>query len=105
MDPSMKTLAVLHHMHRAQLHVDVVQLIMVCWAFLLESFGAEEIGHTRWPTDFLAHACVEVKAMSTPFMCIPSRNKAYIAATSIRQSKAFCFHAVSHGALVRRSWG
>ena len=28
---------------------DVVPPIMVCWAFLLQSVGAEKIGHTRWP--------------------------------------------------------
>ena len=55
---------------------DVVHLIVVCWAFLLQSFGGEQIGHTRWPTEIFAHACVEVKLISTPFMCIPSCNKA-----------------------------
>ena len=48
----------------------------VCWACLLKSFGAEQILHTRWPTEIFAHACVEIKSMSTDFMCIPSRNKA-----------------------------
>ena len=61
---------------------DVVHLIVVCLAFLLQSFGAEQILHTRWPTEIFAHACVEIKSMSTDFMCIPSRNKAFIAATS-----------------------
>ena len=42
---------------------DVVHLIMVCWAFLLQSFGAEQIGHTRWPTEIFAHACVELHHM------------------------------------------
>ena len=55
---------------------DVVHLIVVCWAFLLQSFGAEQILHTRWPTEIFAHACVEIKPISIPFMCIPSRNKA-----------------------------
>ncbi len=31
---------------------DVVHLIVVCWALLLQSFVAERIVHTRWPTDF-----------------------------------------------------
>ena len=55
---------------------DVVHLIMVCWVLLLQSFGAEQIGHTRWPTNICAHACVEIKPISIPFSCIPSRNKA-----------------------------
>ena len=55
---------------------DVVHLIMVCWVLLLQSFGAEQIGHTRWPTNIFAHACVEVKPISIPSSCIPSRNKA-----------------------------
>ncbi len=55
---------------------DVVHLIVVCWALLLQSFGAEQIVHTRWPTEIFAHACVEIKSISTPFMCTPSRNKA-----------------------------
>ena len=32
---------------------EVAYLIMVCWAFLLQSFGAELIGDTRWPTKVL----------------------------------------------------
>ena len=55
---------------------DVVHLIVACWALLFLSFGDEEIVHTRWPTEVFAHACVEVKPISTPVMCIPSRNKA-----------------------------
>ena len=55
---------------------DVVHFIVVCWALLLQSFGAEQIVHTRWPTEIFARACVEVKPISTPFMCIASRNKA-----------------------------
>ena len=70
---------------------DVVHLIVVCWAFLLQSFGAEQIVHTRWPTDIFAHACVEVKPISTPFMCMPSRNKAKIAATSFASRKYSAF--------------
>ena len=54
---------------------DVVDLIVVCWAFLLQSFGAEQIGDTRWPTKEFAHACVEITSISTPFMCVSSRNK------------------------------
>ena len=42
----------------------------------MQSFGGEQIGHTRLPTNIFAHACVEVKFMSIPFSCIPSRNKA-----------------------------
>ena len=48
---------------------EVAHLIMVCWAFLLQSFGAEQIGDTKWPTKVFAHACVEIQSMSTPFMC------------------------------------
>ena len=83
---------------------DVVHLIVVCWAFLLKSFGAEQIVHTRWPTEIFAHACVEVKPKSTPFMCISSRNKAY-SCHVLRQSKSILLHAAQHGALVRRSGG
>ena len=54
----------------------VVHLIMVCWELLLQSFGAEHIGHARLPINIFAHACVEVKFMSIPFSCAPSRNKA-----------------------------
>ena len=46
----------------------VVLLIMVCLAFLLQSFGAAQIGHTRVPTNIFAHACVEVKFMSILFL-------------------------------------
>ena len=55
---------------------DVVHLIMVCWVLLLQSFGAEQIGHTGLPTHIFAHACVEVKFMAIPFLCIFSCNKA-----------------------------
>ena len=70
---------------------DVVHLIVVCWAFLLQSFGAEQIGHTRWPTEIFAHACVEINSKSTLFVCVPSSNKAYIAATSCASPKCFAF--------------
>ena len=63
----------------------------VCWACLLKSFGAEQILHTRWPTEIFAHACVEIKSMSTDFMCIPSRNKAWIAAASSARPKYSAF--------------
>ena len=43
---------------------DVVHLIVVCWALLLQSFGAEQIVHSRWPTEIFVHACVEVKPVS-----------------------------------------
>ena len=98
--PPMKTLSVLHHMHGARpaatyftcaVKSDVVHLIMVCWVFLLQSFGAEQIGHTRWPTNIFAHACVEVKPISIPFSCIPSRNKAEIGATSFASLKYSAF--------------
>ncbi len=55
---------------------DVVHLIMVCWVLLLQFFGVEQIGHTRLPTNTFARVCVEVKFMSIPFSCNPSRNKA-----------------------------
>ena len=55
---------------------------MVCWAFLLQSFGAEQIGDTKWPTKVFAHACVEIQSMSTPFMCVSSRNKTSITTVS-----------------------
>ncbi len=35
---------------------DVVHLIVVCCALLLQSFGAEQIVHTRWPTEIFVHA-------------------------------------------------
>ena len=41
-----------------------------------------QIVHSRWPTDNGARACVEIKSMSIPFVCIPSHNKAQIAVTS-----------------------
>ena len=61
---------------------DVAHVIMVCWAFLLQSFGAEQIGDTKWPTKVFAHACVEIQSMSTPFMCVSSRNKTSITTVS-----------------------
>ncbi len=42
----------------------------------MQSFGADHIGHARLPINIFAHACVEVKFMSIPFSCAPSRNKA-----------------------------
>ena len=83
MDLPMKTLAGLrsHALSTAAAYVtgavksDVVPPIMVRWVFLSQSFGAEWIGHSRLPTDIFAHACVEVKPTSTPFMCIISRSK------------------------------
>ena len=84
MDPPMKSLVVLlsHAQSTADTYFsgavksDVVTPIMVCWAFLLQSFGAEKIGHTRWPTDIFAQAWVVVNPTSTSFMYIISRNKA-----------------------------
>ena len=67
---------------RTHARTHALHLIVVCWAFLLISFGVEEIVHTRWPTDTFAHACAEIKSISTSFMCSPSRNKALIAAPS-----------------------
>ena len=46
---------------------DVVHLIMVCWVFLLQLFGAAQIGHTKWTKNICAHACVENKPISIPF--------------------------------------
>ena len=46
---------------------DVVHLIMVCWVFLLQLFGAAQIGHTKWTKSICAHACVENKPISIPF--------------------------------------
>ena len=75
MDPPMKTLAVLHHMHSLStvaidftgaVKSDDVHLIMVRRDFLLQSFGAESIVHITWPTLIFAHACVGVKAISIP---------------------------------------
>ena len=43
---------------------DVVHLIVICWALLLQSLGAEQIVHTRLPTEIFVHACVEVKPIS-----------------------------------------
>ena len=54
---------------------DVAHLIMVCWVLSLQKLGAEHIGHTGWPTNMVAHACVEVKPISILFSCISSRNK------------------------------
>ena len=45
---------------------DVVHLIVVCWALLLQSFGAQQLVHTRWPTEKNVHVCVEVKPISIP---------------------------------------
>ena len=50
---------------------DEVHLIMVCWAFLLQSFEAENLVHTRWPTEVFAHACVDVKTISIPLCASP----------------------------------
>ena len=44
----------------------VVHSIVVCWALLLQSFGAEQILHTRWPTEFCFHGYVQVKPISIP---------------------------------------
>ena len=57
----------------------------------MQSFGAEQIGHTGWPTNIFAHACVEVKHISIPSSCIPSRNKAEIGATSFASLKYSAF--------------
>ena len=50
---------------------DDVHLIMVCWAFLLQSFGAENLVHTGWPPEIFAHACVDVKTISIPLCASP----------------------------------
>ena len=104
-------MVVLHHMHKAQLlafHVsvkfDVVHLIVVCWALLLQSFGAAQIVHTWWPTEIFVHACVEVKPISILYVH-PLRQQSIDSCHVVRQCKVFCFHAFCHGALVRRFWG
>ncbi len=71
---------------------DVVHLIKVCWVLLLQCFGAEQIGHTGWPTNMFAYACLPLPQQSIDSCHVQ------------RQSKAFCFHAPYHGALVRRFW-
>jgi len=89
-------LAVLHHMHRARLpHTSQVRCHLTLFMFTCcvgrSFFGAEEIGHTRWPTEIFAHACVENKCISTPFMCMLSCNKAKTAATSFASLKYSAF--------------
>ena len=49
---------------------DGVHRIMACWVLLLQSFGAEQHGHTRWPTNIFAHACVEVEHISILVPCL-----------------------------------
>ena len=70
---------------------DVVHRIVVCWALWLQSGEAEQIVHIRWPTETFAQARVDVKPMSISFMCIPSRNKAWIAAASSARPKYSAF--------------
>ena len=70
---------------------DGVHRIVACWVLTLQSFGTEQIGHTRWPTNKFAHACVEAKHISIPFSCILSRNKAEIGATSFASVKYSAF--------------
>ena len=55
---------------------EVVRIVVVCWAFLLQSFGVAQIAHTRWPTEIFARVCVKVKPISTLFMCISIRDQA-----------------------------
>ncbi len=54
---------------------DVVHLIMVCWALLLQSFGAEQIVRPRWPTEIFVHACVEVKPIALLLCASPPAPK------------------------------
>ena len=70
---------------------DGVHRIMACWVLLLQSFGAEQHGHTRWPTNIFAHACVEVEHISILVSCVLSRNKAEIGATSFASLKYSAF--------------
>ena len=78
----MKTLVVLLSHAQSTAHTyftgavksDVVHLIMVCWAFLLRSFGAEQICHTWLRLEIFAHACVDVTPISTPFARIHMRS-------------------------------
>ena len=44
----------------------VVHLIVVCWALLLQSVGAEQIGQARWPTEayIAATACASPKCFA-----------------------------------------
>ena len=74
---------------RGAVNSEVAHLIMVYWAFLLQSFGAEQIGDTGWPTKVFAHACVEIKSISTPFMCISSRNNTLITTVSLFRLKHY----------------
>ena len=67
---------------------DVVHRIVVCWALWLQSGEAEQIVHIRSPTETFAHARVDVKPIAISFMCIPSRNKAWIAAASSARPKS-----------------
>ena len=55
---------------------------------------AEQIVHIRWPTETFAQARVDVKPMSISFTCIPSRNKAWIAAASSARLKFSAFRQV-----------
>ena len=74
---------------RGAVNSEVAHLIMVYWAFLLQSFGAEQIGDTGWPTPVLAHACVEIKSISTPFMCVSSRLRTLIPTVSLLRLKHY----------------
>ena len=54
-------------------------------------FACHKIVHIRWPTETFAQARVDVKPMSISFTCIPSRNKAWIAAASSARLKFSAF--------------
>ena len=54
-------------------------------------FACHNIVHIRWPTETFAQARVDVKPMSISFTCIPSRNKAWIAAASSARLKFSAF--------------
>ena len=57
-------------------------------------FACHNIVHIRWPTETFAQARVDVKPMSISFTCIPSRNKAWIAAASSARLKFSAFRQV-----------
>ena len=83
---------------------DVVHLIVVCWVLLLQSFVAERIVHTRWPTDFLFMR----DQRSNPYQVFYVhlfRQQSADGCCVVCPCKVFCFHVACHSALLRRSLG
>ena len=81
----------------------VVYSIVVCWALLLQFFGAAQIHHTRRPTEFCFHGYVQVKAIAI-LLCATILATEHRQHHGVRQCKVFWLLRILMAIIVAVLW-